>query len=94
MTKQENLIETAEILLESMGIINYLTIDKKVILQKDRITFGKIENDTIYLITNTGKFQPVEPTILEIQDQFLKLATTAYWSAKTITKKDLQQTIN
>ena len=64
-----------------MGDVNYVITDSALLFKKDKITFGKINNDNIYLIDNTGAFKQIDTSILKTEDEFLKAATQAYWFA-------------
>ena len=82
MNKQKNfsLLEI-KMLLEPIGNVNYLIKDSILLIKKDDVVFGKINNDNIYLIDNTGTFKQIDPSILKGEDAFLKAATKSYWSA-------------
>ena len=88
--KNSNLVQI-KILLEPMGDVNYVITKSTLLLKKDNITFGKINNDNIYLIDNTGTFQKLKPSILKDKDKFLKAATQAYWTASGKTSKVIHQ---
>lgn len=83
MTKQKNIsLLKIKILLEPMGGVDYLIMDKELLLQKNKATFGKIRDDKVYLIDNAGVFKQVERAILKTPDEFLRAATEAYWAVK------------
>lgn len=69
-------------LLKPMGKITYLIVDEALILEKDDVTFGKIQDDRIYLLDHLKTFKEVEQSILKTPDAFFMQATKSYWNAK------------
>ena len=79
--KNSNIIVIIRDLLKPMGSgdMEYLIYEEKLILQKNRTTFGKIEDRNVYLLNNDKNFYQVKKNILKNPDEFLKAATRSYW---------------
>lgn len=88
--KQNKLIEKILKILEPIDDITTNAIEDKVCLHKDKVQFGFIKNDEIYLISKNGSYNKLLQIIDEkgnfIKDKVLLAATEAYWfaSGKTL----------
>lgn len=72
-----------------MGDINYVIKENILLLKKGNITFGKINDNNIYLIDNAGIFKQIDTSILKTEDEFLIVATKSYWIAAGKISKSL-----
>lgn len=82
LKKSNNLIQQILLLLKPMGDVGYFITDNSLELKKEDHIFGKIINDKIYLIDGNESFQQIDNNLLNTEDEFLKEATKAYWTAK------------
>lgn len=69
-------------LLKPMGKITYLIVDEALFLEKDDATFGKLQDNSLYLLDHLKAFKEIDQYILKTPDVFLMQATKSYWNAK------------
>ena len=69
-------------LLKPMGKITYLIVDEALFLEKDDATFGKLQDNSLYLLDHLEAFKEIDQSILKTPDVFLMQATQSYWNAK------------
>lgn len=65
-------------LLARLGKIEYRVGENIVGFYKNRVMFGKIEEDTIYLLNSCNGFDRIDVELLEEGDAFTKKAQEAY----------------
>jgi len=65
-------------LLASLGKIEYKIGDEMIGFYKNQVMFGKIEEDTIYLLNSCNGFDRIDVGLLEEGDAFTKKAQEAY----------------
>ena len=72
------MIKKALGLAASLGQVEYRVGENSVGFYKNRVMFGKIEHDKVYLLNSRNKFNKIDMELLEHEDFFTKQAQKAY----------------
>jgi hypothetical protein len=76
------MIKKILVLSASLGKIEYKIGDDMIGFYKNQIMFGKIEEDTIYLLNSCDGFDRIDVGLLDKGDAFTKKAQKAYNTIK------------